>query len=209
MRICIVEDNRMLRTNLSQLLHGEMDLEVVCSHGDAESALQHVDWTRVDFLLADIDLPGMSGVEMIGLVKLKHPPVNCLAYTIYEDRTTVFAAIKAGACGYLLKSATPRELVESIREIHQGGSPMTPRIARNVLLEIQAAAGTSGEAALLTTREAEVLREVDRGRSYKEIGDTLHISVNTVHTHIKKVYEKVQARTRDEALRKARNLGVL
>ena len=148
---------------------------------------------------------------MIRLVKQGHPGVNCMAYTVYEDRGTVFSAIKAGACGYLVKGCSPRELVESLRDLHQGGAPMTPRIARKVLLDIQERNGNAagGEQVALSGRESDILRHVERGLSYKEIAATLQISPHTVHTHIKNIYEKVHATSRDEALRRARNLGVL
>jgi two-component system NarL family response regulator len=211
MRICVVEDNQLLLANLSLLLQGERGVEQVVAYGSAEDALEAVDWTRVDVLLADIDLPGMSGVELVRSVRASHATVNCMAYTISEDRATVFAAIKAGACGYLVKGCSPREIIEAIHELHEGGAPMSPRIARKVILEIQSAQRAEGDPAggLLSQREAEILKQIERGLSYKEIAALLKISAHTVHTHIKHIYEKVHARTRDEALRKARNLGAL
>lgn len=211
MKLCIVEDDRLLLTNLSLLLNGEPGMEVAGAHASAEDALREVDFTAVDVLLADIDLPGISGVELIRAVKQKTPAVNCMAHTISEDRATVFAAIKAGACGYLSKGCSPRELVESIRELHEGGSPMSPRVARKVILDIQDAQreGESPAPIILSPRESEVLKGIERGLSYKEIAAALSISTHTVHAHIKNIYEKIQARTRTEALRKARNLGVL
>ena len=210
MRICIVEDDPGLLANLSLLLGGEPGLAVLGAHPSAEAALAGTDFGQIDVLLADIDLPGLSGVDLIRAVKERSPAVNCLAYTISEDRATVFSAIKAGACGYLLKGASPRQLVESIREIHEGGAPMSPRIARRLLLGIQESHGDAPvERALLSPREIEILRRLERGLSYKEIGAALHISAHTVHSHIKSIYEKVHARTRQEALRTARHLGVL
>jgi two-component system NarL family response regulator len=210
-RVCVVEDNKLLLDNLSMLLGGESGIDVAGTHGSAEEALDGTPWEEVDVLLADIDLPGMSGVEMIRLVKRDHPRVNCMAYTVYEDRATVFSAIKAGACGYLVKGCSPRDLVESLRELHEGGAPMTPRIARKVLLDIQVGEGEvlDGDSVTLSVREAAILKEVERGLSYKQIAATLSISPHTVHTHIKNIYEKVHANSRDEALRRARNLGVI
>lgn len=209
--ICIVEDDCQLLNNLSLLLQGEPGFSVVAAVTNAEEALDSVDWTSVDLLLADIDLPGMSGVELIRSLKATHQALNCMAYTIYEDRSTVFAAIRAGACGYLLKGSSPRELIESLHELHAGGAPMSPKIARKVILDIQGeeTGATDAESTLLSSREIEILQHVERGLSYKAIATALHISPHTVHTHIKNIYEKVQARSRSEALRKARNIGVL
>lgn len=209
MRICIVEDNPLLLSNLSLLLRGESGVEVVGAHGSAEDALLKTEWTTVDVLLADLDLPGISGVEMIRRVKAQHASVNCMAYTISEDRATVFAAIKAGACGYLLKGCSPREIIESIRALHDGGAPMSPRIARKVIMDIQSVERSESERSLLSGRETEVLKQIERGQSYKEIASAMKISSHTVHTHIKNIYEKVHASTREEALRKARSLGAL
>ncbi len=210
-RICIVEDDSLLLTNLSLLLRGETGFVVAGAFSDAEAALGATDWRGVDVLLSDIDLPGMSGVELIRAVKDRHPSLNCMAYTIYEDRSTVFAAIKAGACGYLVKGASPRELVESLRELHEGGAPMSPRIARKVLLDIQVDGRPADDDAppVLSDREVQILRQLERGLSYKGIAAELHISPHTVHTHIKNIYEKVHANGRADALRKARNLGAL
>lgn len=211
MRVCIVEDNGQLLDNLSMLLRGEPGIEVTGGFRSAEDALAQTNWANVDVLLADIDLPGISGVDLIRTVKDQHPSVNSMAYTIYEDRATVFSAIRAGACGYLLKGSSPRELIESLRELHEGGSPMSPSIARKVILTIH---GTGLETpapdrAGLSEREVLILRQIEKGLSYKEIAQALHISPHTVHTHIKNIYEKVQAHDRADALRRARNLGVL
>jgi DNA-binding NarL/FixJ family response regulator len=211
MRIVIVEDQKLLRDNLGLLLAGETGMEVAGAYASTEDALAYADWSSIDVLLADIDLPGASGVDLFREVKARCPSVNCMAYTIYDDRATLFSAIRAGACGYLLKGCSPRELVESVRELHAGGSPMSPKIARRVILDIQADAqpGEDLAQAALSKSEIAVLRQIEQGSSYKEIGKALSISPHTVHTHIKRIYEKVQAKDRGEALRKARNLGVL
>jgi two-component system NarL family response regulator len=213
--ICIVEDNRMLLDNLRLLLQGEADMEVVGGFCSAEEALAQMDWSRVDMLLADIDLPGISGVELIGKVKEAHPGVEALAYTICEDRAVVMAAIRAGASGYLLKGSTPRVLIESIREQHAGGAPMTPKIARKLILEFRLKEAPRGEldaansGSVLTPREIAILRLVVKGLSYGEIADQLKISPHTVHAHIKNIYEKLQARSRQDMLLKARRLGAI
>ena len=214
LNICIVEDNKLILENLRLLLQGEPHMSVVGAFATAEEALKRVNWNRTDVLLADIDLPGMSGVELIGQVKAEHANVEVLAYTICEDRAVVMSAIRAGASGYLLKGSSPRELIESIRELHAGGAPMSPRIARKIISEIRA--GQPGESAAgaaagieFTSREIGILRLLEKGMSYTEISEKLNISPHTVHSHIKKIYEKVQAGSRAEMLAKARRMGAI
>lgn len=212
MNICIVEDNKLLCDNLRLLLQGESDLHIVGAFTNAEAALKAVAWETTHILLADIDLPGMSGVDLIARVKERNPAVDAMAYTICEDRAVVMSAIRAGASGYLLKGSTPRVLIESLRELHEGGAPMSPRIARKLILELRLGAtpeNQSGKADLLTTRECSILRLVEKGLSYGEIGGELGISPHTVHTHIKNIYEKVHAQSRADMLLKARRLGAI
>jgi two-component system NarL family response regulator len=212
MNICIVEDHKMLLENLRLLLQGEPDIRVTGAFASAEEALKASEWSKIDILLADIDLPGMSGVELIRCVKHAHPSVDAMAYTISEDRAVVMAAIRAGASGYLLKGSTPRILIESVRELHEGGAPMSPKIARKLIAELrlQDEAPASGSPRIeLTQRETDVVRLVEKGLSYGEISEVLHISPHTVHSHIKHIYEKVHASSRDEMLVKARKLGVI
>lgn len=208
MKLLIVEDDPMTRENLKLLLRGEQGIEQVETFGSAEEAIADAGWENTDILLSDIDLPGMSGVDLISWTRLTHPQITSMAYTIHENRSTVFAAIKAGACGYLLKSSSPRELIESLRELADGGAPMTPKIARQVILDLQNSSTEPVQPETqLTARERETLQQIELGLSYKEIAAKLHISPHTVHTHVKKIYEKVQAGSRDEVVRKARRLG--
>jgi two-component system NarL family response regulator len=209
MCLAIVEDNSMLIENLRLLLQGEPEVESVVAFASAEALLQAQ--PRINLLLADIDLPGISGIELIGLVKTRQAWVNCLAYTVCDDVETVFAAIQAGACGYLLKSSTPRELIEALRELHAGGAPMSPSVARKVMLQFQQLSrpATSAPSPELSRREHEVLLGLRRGQTYKEIAGQLNIGHATVTSHVKNIYEKVQAGGRDEALRKARQRGWL
>jgi two-component system NarL family response regulator len=212
MNICLVEDHKMLLDNLRLLLQGEADIHVTGAFASAEEALAAADWNSIDILLADIDLPGMSGVDLIRCVKQAHPSVDAMAYTISEDRAVVMAAIRAGASGYLLKGSTPRILIESVRELHDGGAPMSPKIARKLIAELRLqdeAPGSGGPRIELTQRETDVVRRVEKGLSYGEISEALHISPHTVHSHIKHIYEKVHASSRDEMLVKVRKLGVI
>lgn len=207
MKICIVEDNKALRQNLVLLLSGETGFTVTGAFGRAEEALKFLPASSTTILLLDIGLPGMSGVELIAKVKPLMPNLKIMAYTVSEYRETVFAALKAGACGYLLKGCPPRELIESLRSLHQGGAPMSPKIARKVIQEFQAP--NIRQEDLLTPREKEILSQVAAGCAYKEIGSKLFISPHTVHTHIKNIYEKLQVCSRSEVLQKAHQMGVI
>jgi len=208
MRIAIVEDDSLLKGNLSLLLQGEPGITVTGSYSSAEDALKGLEEQVPDLMLVDIDLPGMSGIELIREVKSSHPGMEIMTFTIFEDRETVFSAIRAGASGYLIKGSTPRELVESLRILYEGGAPMSPRIARKVIRELRGEPG-EGEEEALTLREKEILLRIKRGLPYKAIAEELSISPHTVHTHIKKIYEKLHAKTRGEALHRAQRQGLI
>jgi two-component system NarL family response regulator len=205
--MAIVEDDRFLLDHLKLLLEGEAGITVVAGCTSAEEVLGSLKETAPEVILMDLGLPGMSGIELIKTIKAMRPEVEIMAYTIFEDRDTVLSAIKAGASGYILKGCSPRELVEALSLLFQGGAPMSPKIARGVIREFQDT-GTH-EQYLLSPREIEILSGIEKGLSYKEIGKRLHISPHTVHTHIKKIYEKLHARNRREALTTARMKGIL
>jgi len=206
MNLCLVEDNAALLKSLAERLALEPDIQVLSTNGSAEEALAQCPWNEVSILLADIDLPGMSGIELIRQVRDLHPAVIPMAFTICEDRATVFAALKAGAYGYMLKGDSPQMLVESLRELARGGSPMSPSIARQVIREFHPVAEAEEG---LTPREQDVLRLVAAGSLYKEIAESLSLSTHTVHTHIKHIYGKLHAHGRSDAIEKAREAGLL
>lgn len=208
MKICIIEDNKALLENLRLLLAGEPGFEVVGGYPSAEAALAGMPWKNAEMLLVDIDLPGMSGVDLIRKVFPQLPQLQILVYTISEDREVVFAALKAGAMGYLLKGCPPRELIESLRILYQGGAPMSPKIARKVIREMQLPGGGEPNQPL-SQRERDILSGLVMGRSYKEMAQALGISPHTIHSHIKNIYEKLQATSRAEALKNARSRGIL
>jgi two-component system NarL family response regulator len=166
-------------------------------------------WDQVEVLLADIELPGMSGVQLIAQVHLAHPHILPMAFTIHDARGTVFAALKAGAYGYVLKGGPIQDLITALRELAAGGSPMTPAIARMVILEFHKVVDHVSEVEELSAREREILSSVAKGLLYKEIAQRTSLSPHTVHTHIKNIYAKLHARSRGEALYTARVLGVL
>jgi len=207
MRIVIVEDNTMLRENLVLLIGGEPDIEV-CSHfGTAEEALPVLLQDKPDILLVDLGLPGLSGIDLIRRIKARHRDLDIMVYTAFDARDTVFSALKAGATGYILKGATPRELIESIHNLAKGGAPMSPKIARRVIREFHEI--KSDDDYLLTAREKEILLGLEKGLTYNQLGFDLGISPHTIHTHIKKIYEKLHAKGREDALSTARKKGII
>ncbi|GAB4345450.1 MAG: response regulator transcription factor [Desulfobulbaceae bacterium] len=207
LRLNIVEDNTLLRENLVFLLNGEKNMEVCGSFGTAEEAFPEILLDKPDVLLVDIGLPGMSGIDLIRKIKSDLPETEIMVHTVFDARETVFDAIKAGATGYILKGASPRELIESIENLARGGAPMSPKIARAVIGEFQDA--DPADQYLLTPREKEILLELEKGLTYKELAAKLHISHHTIHTHIKKIYEKLHAKSRRDALTRARKKGII
>jgi two-component system NarL family response regulator len=207
MKVAIVEDDVLLRQNLKLLLSGETGISVVSVYGSAEEALAGIKKARPEILLTDIGLPGMSGVELIRLLKEQMPGLEIMANTVFDDRETVFSAIKAGASGYILKGSTPRELIDALHTLAKGGSPMSPKIARKVIREFQDEA--IDEQYLLSHRETEIVKEIENGLTYKDIATKLGISPHTVHTHIKNIYEKLHAKDRQGALVAARKKGII
>ncbi len=207
MRLVIIEDDPLLLENLTLLLSGEEGITVSGSYRSAEDAIRSLKNAAPDVMLTDLGLPGMSGVDLIKKAKEEMPSLEIMAHTVFEDRERVFSAIKAGASGYILKGSSPREIIESIHALYKGGAPMSPKIARKVIHEFQDE--VVGEQFLLTQREKEIVKLVEDGLTYKEIGEKLSISTHTVHTHIKNIYEKLQAKDRNDAIIKARKKGII
>ena len=208
--VVIVEDQPLLLRNLADILDGSGDLTVVGAFGTAEKALLAPQTGAADLLIVDIDLPGKSGIELIREIKVRAPEKEILVWTICEDRDTVFAALQAGASGYMLKGASGLEMLEAIRVQFMGGAPMSPTIARQVIESFQRSRASDIEQAEpLTQREREILRLIARGLTYKEIAAEMQISPHTVHTHIRKIYEKMHARNRSEMLDRAKALGIV
>ncbi len=207
MRLAIVEDDPLLLESLKMLLSGETGITVSGAFRSAEEALPALKQAKPDVMLVDLGLPGMTGVELIKRIKEDMPGSEIMAHTVFEDRENVFSAIKAGASGYILKGSSPREIVEAIHEVHKGGAPMSPKIARKVIHEFQDE--SVSEQYLLSLREKDIVKCIEEGLTYKEISHRLGISAHTVHTHIKRIYEKLHAKNRVEALAKARKTGVI
>jgi DNA-binding NarL/FixJ family response regulator len=201
--ISIVEDNDQLRATLVRLLNREEEFECVSDYSNAEAALAGLPKDRPKVVLMDINLPGINGVECVRRLKQLLPETMAVMLTAYEDTENIFNALAAGAAGYLLKRAPRAEILAAIRDVCKGGSPMTPHIARLVVQSFQKAAPAASPATEnLSTREQEVLDCLSKGFLYKEIAEKLGISYETVHTYIRRIYEKLQVRTRTEAVAK-------
>jgi DNA-binding NarL/FixJ family response regulator len=200
--VSIVEDNEQLRTTLGRVINRAEGFRCVSQYGDAESALEALPKDRPEVVLMDINLPGMSGVECVRRLKQVIPQTQVVMLTVYEDTDNIFKALAAGAAGYLLKRTKSAELLEAIREVNRGGSPMTTHIARKVTQSFQRAGPSTQPTENLSEREQEVLDCLSQGFLYKEIAEKLGISYETVHTYIRRIYEKLQVRTRTEAVAK-------
>ena len=203
--ISIVEDNDKLRATLARVIDRTDGFRCVSEYANAEDALADLPKIKPDVVLMDINLPGINGVECVRQLKKLLPQIQVMMLTVYEDTENIFNALAAGANGYMLKRTPAKELIEAIREMQRGGSPMTTHIARKVVQSFQktgAAAAAVGELAELSVREQQVLDLLAQGLIYKEIGEKLGISYETVHTYIRRIYEKLQVRTRTEAVAK-------
>jgi len=200
--VSIVEDNDKLRGTLARVLNRADGFRCVSQHANVEDALKDLPQARPDVVLMDINLPGMNGVECVRQLKQLIPQTQVLMLTVYEDTENIFNALAAGAGGYLLKRTPSKELLEAIQEMHRGGSPMTMHIARKVVQSFQQTAATTQSTENLSPREQEVLDFLSHGFLYKEIADKMGVSYETVHTYVRRIYEKLQVRTRTEAVAK-------
>jgi DNA-binding NarL/FixJ family response regulator len=200
--VSIVEDNEQLRGTLARVIARAEGFRCVSQYGDAESALEGLPKDKPMVVLMDINLPGMNGVECVRRLKQLAPDVLAVMLTVYEDTDNIFNALAAGAAGYLLKRTKSAELLTAIKEVHRGGSPMTTHIARLVTQSFQRGGASPQPTENLSEREQEVLDCLSQGFLYKEIAEKLGISYETVHTYIRRIYEKLQVRTRTEAVAK-------
>lgn len=203
-RVAIVEDTEAIRTGLSLLIDGSEGFS--CTHvcPTAEAALDQLPGDPPDVVLMDINLPGMSGPECVRRLKPLCPSTQFLMCTVYEEDEHIFESLKSGASGYILKKTPPEKLLDAISDVYNGGSPMTGQIARKVIAAFQSSpAKAAAELDKLSDREYEILEALSKGYRYKEIADQHFISIDTVRTHIRKIYEKLQVHSRTEALNKA------
>ncbi len=201
-QVAIVEDSNLVRTTLAKVIDRSEGFQCTHQYANAEAALDELPRVKPDVVLMDINLPGMNGVECVKKLKQVAPQIQILMLTVYEDTENIFNALTAGASGYLLKRTTTPELLAGIKEVQKGGSPMTTHIARKVVQSFQRIGSSPQPSENLSTREQEVLDCLAKGFLYKEIAEKLGISYETVHTYIRRIYEKLQVRTRTEAVAK-------
>jgi DNA-binding NarL/FixJ family response regulator len=204
--VAIVEDNSALGASLRKIVESANDFRCVGVWSSAEEALKKVDAFRPQVVLMDINLPGMSGIEATARIRRHLPEIQVIMVTVYRDLDQIFAALKAGASGYLLKRSTPEEVRQAIRDVRSGGAPMSAEIARRVVEAFhQPVKAEDAEEVRLSKRETEILELLTKGLANKEIADRLDISVETVRVHLRRVYEKLHVHSRTEAAMKFRD----
>ncbi len=208
-KVVIVEDLEEVVEGLTAFMQHDEALQLLGTYRTAEAALLEVPLLKPDIILMDINLPGISGIECVARIKQLLPALQIMMFTVYENNEQVFEALKAGASGYLLKKTAPAQIISSIKELYEGGSPMSASIARKLVAYFQDKQQHSrpAAAALLTNRELEVLDYLSRGLLYKEIADQLHISFHTVRQHIGNIYSKLHVQNKTEAINKVYGNG--
>jgi DNA-binding NarL/FixJ family response regulator len=202
-KIVIYEDNPQLREGLTLLIDAEPDLDVLAAYKNCSNVEQEIEALEPDLVLMDIDMPLVNGIEGLKLIRKTNTKVKVLMLTVFDDNKNVFQAIRNGANGYILKKTLPEKLVEYIREAQSGGAPMTSSIATQVLTMFSSMNREEGEDYNLSDREKEVLQLLVDGYSYKMIADEMFIAIDTVRSHIKKIYEKLHVNSKSEAVAKA------
>jgi DNA-binding NarL/FixJ family response regulator len=205
-RVSIFEDNYLLRDGYFQLINGMPGFACVGTYDNAEDLIFKVKHSNPDVILMDIDMPGISGIEAVSVIKENFPEIHVIMQTVLEDEDKIFRAIQAGANGYILKKIVPTKILEAITEVHNGGAPMTPVIASKTLklfrtgvLSVPDKNHTS-----LNERQTQILESIVSGMSYKLIAEKLFISVETVRYHVKNIYEILQVHSRFELISKKR-----
>lgn len=198
-KVAIVDDDEGIRASLAVLIKRAADFRLLGDYPDAESALKEIPVRKPDVVLMDINLPGMKGYECVRQLKAQLPQVQFLMLTVYEDSDSLFNSLKAGASGYLLKRTASERLLDAIRDVHAGGSPMTPQLARRVVMFFNQPA-KDDTMAQLTPGEREFLDQLAKGYAYKEIADRMKISIDTVRSYVRTVYEKLHVHSRTEAV---------
>ena len=198
-KIAIVEDNNVIRGCLEELVNSIPGCECVATFSNGEDAVKSIPRLSPDLVMMDIHLPNLSGIECAGRLKESVPSLAILMLTVYEDEEKIFQAFKAGASGYILKRSSPREVVQAVKDMLDGGVPMTSTIARKVVDSFRANGTENDEISGLSRREMEVLRSLSKGSANKEIADGLSITVETVRWHLKQIYQKLHVHGRTEA----------
>lgn len=200
-RVVIIEDIKEIREGLQLLIDSSDGFSCQKTFANAEQAIAELPALLPDVALMDINLPGISGIEAVKKLKSSCPGTQFIMSTVYEDDENIFESLKAGASGYLLKKIAPSKLLDAISEVYNGGSPMSSQIARKVIASFQHK-DSIDESDVLTLKEKEVLKALAKGLRYKEIADEFNVSIETIRSHARKIYEKLQVQSRTEALNK-------
>jgi len=199
-KTAIVDDDEGIRSSLAALIRRESGLRLLGEYPDGETALKEIPANPPDVVLMDINLPGMKGFDCVRRLKAECPGVQFLMLTVYEDSDSLFNSLRAGASGYLLKRTAPARLIEAIRDVHAGGAPMSPQLARRVVQYFSQPAADDSDISKLTPGEREFLDQLAGGYAYKEIADRMNISIDTVRSYVRTVYEKLHVHSRTEAV---------
>jgi DNA-binding NarL/FixJ family response regulator len=199
-KVAIVDDDEGIRASLATLIRRAPALRLIGDYADAEAALKEIPHRPPDVVLMDINLPGINGVECVRQLKGSLPAIQFLMLTVYEDSDSLFNSLKAGASGYLLKRTASARLLDAIRDVHGGGAPMTPQLARRVVQYFSKPGDGEASVARLTPGEKEFLDQLAKGYAYKEIADRMTISIDTVRSYVRTVYEKLHVHSRTEAV---------
>ena len=207
-KIAIVEDLREIREGLARLINATPDYRCTGAYGSMEEALEKIPNNLPDLVLSDIGLPGIDGISGITILKERYPELLILMLTVYDDNERIFDALCAGACGYLLKKTPWEKVVEALKEAIEGGSPMSPEVARRVISLFREIKPPKEAAYELTPHEVRLLRMLVEGHSYKTAAAELHVSVNTIKFHLRHIYDKLQVHTKSEAVAKALRHGL-
>ena len=198
--VSIVDDEKELRESIKTFIDGSPGFRCVSAYHSAETALKHLPHDHPDVVLMDIHLTGMSGIECVERLKTMLPEMQVMMLTVYDDADQIFRALSAGASGYVLKRSTPAKLLEAIKELNEGGSPMSSSIARKVVASFQKSGPGRDEKTNLSPREQMVLESMAKGLTYKQAADQFGISIGTIRTYVRRIYEKLHVQSRTEAV---------
>lgn len=201
--IGIIEDNEALRKSVGLLFDTSSEFHMVLSEGSCDGIIEKLNNTLPQLLLMDIDMPGMNGIEGVQLVKQHFPAISVIMFTVFEDDEKIFNSLMAGASGYILKKADPLKIIEALQELRDGGAPMSPAIAQKVIRMFRNDKKSSREQFNLSKRETDILNGLIKGYTYKELANEYGISVETVRSHLKNIYEKLHVHSKSEAVAKA------
>ena len=200
-KVVIFEDNKSLRNSLYQLIDGSEGFKCAGAFEDCSNLLKNIEDTKPDVVLMDIGMPGINGIEAMGILHEKYPNLKILMQTIFEDNERIFQSILAGASGYILKSTSPSRILDFIKETYEGGAPMSPSVATKVLKMVTLQSPSAKVSTFnLSDREKEILSCLVKGMSYKLIADACFISIDTVRGHIRNIYEKLHVHSKSEAV---------